>query len=118
MIKAHYNLLLALLALSMLSACSLGDTSLAWNKIHEGAQLIDVRTAGEYQDGHLPGAKLIPVDELASRLDELGDDKTRPVVVYCKSGVRSSRAQKLLTENGFTDVVNGGGYASLMSVKP
>ena len=63
-------------------------------------QLIDVRTAAEYAGGHLAGAKLIPVQELADRLAEI--DKRKPVLLYCRSGHRSGTALKMLEEHGFT----------------
>ncbi len=91
---------------------------MAWQKIDQGALLVDVRTPGEYNAGHLPNAKLIPVDEVEKRLSEFGSDKSRPIVVYCKSGGRSGRAESILLANGYTDVTNGGGYQQLMSTKP
>jgi len=104
--------------LVLLSACSKGDESMAWQKINQGALLVDVRTPAEFNAGHLPEASLIPVNEVEKRLGEFGDDKNRPIVVYCKSGARSGRAQSILLANGYTDVTNGGGYQQLMSAKP
>jgi len=66
--------------------------------------LLDVRTPEEYAEGHIKGAKLIPVQVLAERLNEVPKDKQ--VYVYCHSGGRSSRASKLLAENGFTNIEN------------
>ncbi|MCG3172019.1 MAG: Thiosulfate sulfurtransferase GlpE [Myxococcota bacterium] len=70
-----------------------------------GALLLDVRTPEEFHGGHLEGAKNIPVQELAARLREVGDVK-RPVVVYCRSGGRSSTAAQLLRGHGYqvTDI--------------
>jgi phage shock protein E len=62
-------------------------------------QVLDVRSAEEYAEGHVPGAMLIPHDELASRLSEL--DRDRPVLVYCRSGRRSTLAETLLETEGF-----------------
>ena len=50
-------------------------------------QLVDVRQPGEYARGHLPGALLIPLGDLAARAAEL--DKQKKTIVYCRSGVRS-----------------------------
>jgi len=61
--------------------------------------VLDVRTAEEYSAGHVPGAILIPYDELPSRLDEL--DRSRWVLVYCRSGRRSGIAEKTLEDAGF-----------------
>jgi rhodanese-related sulfurtransferase len=53
--------------------------------------------------GHLPGAGSVPVQELDRRMDEVGP-RTRPVVVYCRSGMRSARAARMLRAAGFTAV--------------
>lgn len=66
--------------------------------VAKGAVLLDVRTPEEYGAGHLPGAKNIPVQELASRLAEL--PPRAPVVVYCRSGARSAAAAQLLRARG------------------
>jgi rhodanese-related sulfurtransferase len=71
-------------------------------------QLIDVRTPGEYAEGHLAHAKLIPVQELAQRLAEI--DKNKPVLLYCRSGHRSGNALKILQGQGYKDTkhIEGG----------
>jgi len=66
--------------------------------------LLDVRTPEEYAEGHIKGAKLIPIQQLAEHLNEVPHDKQ--VYVYCKSGGRSSRASKLLASNGFSNIEN------------
>ncbi|MDH3327120.1 MAG: rhodanese-like domain-containing protein [Gammaproteobacteria bacterium] len=99
------------------SGCSNDTQVKAWNMIKQGALLVDVRTPGEFKSGHLPGARLIPLDTISSKISAFGSDKSRPIVVYCKSGSRSSRAESILKAAGFTNVLNGGGYNSLMSVK-
>ncbi|WP_224242971.1 rhodanese-like domain-containing protein [Hyalangium gracile] len=73
----------------------------------EGALLLDVRSAQEFAAGHLPGAVNVPVSQLAAQVGTLGD-KGRPVVVYCASGVRSTRATSMLREAGFSRVLNLG----------
>jgi len=72
-----------------------------------GARLLDVRSSDEFSRGHLPGAVNIPVQELDRRLAEVGPAE-RDVVVYCRSGQRSSRAAQLLREHGYTKVHNLG----------
>lgn len=62
-------------------------------------QLVDVREEWETQIAALPGSLLIPLGELSERVGEL--DRTRPVVTYCHSGVRSAEAARFLTEQGF-----------------
>lgn len=62
-------------------------------------QVLDVRTAGEFARGHVPGALPIPHDALSAEIDRL--DPARPVVVYCRSGRRATIAETLLRERGF-----------------
>lgn len=65
--------------------------------------LLDVRTPGEFAEGHVPGAKNIPVDEIGARASEVPKDV--PVVVYCRSGARVKRANAILRERGWTNLV-------------
>ncbi|MDX8382927.1 MAG: rhodanese-like domain-containing protein [Ghiorsea sp.] len=65
---------------------------------------LDVRTQGEYDAGHVPGALHIPIQSLAMRLNEVPKDKR--LYVYCESGVRSTKASKLLAAHGFSQVEN------------
>jgi phage shock protein E len=94
-----------------------GNTVNAKEMIKNGALVIDVREKDEWDGGHLPMAKHLPVGEVAARMKDVeqwaGGDKTKPIVVYCASGGRSGRAQAQLANAGFTNVVNGGGYSSL-----
>ena len=62
--------------------------------------LLDVRTTTEYSEGHIKDAVNIPVDTLETRLDELSQDDE--ILVYCRTGNRSSTAVNILEENGFT----------------
>jgi phage shock protein E len=72
-----------------------------------GARLLDVRSPAEYAGGHLPGAVNIPVQELDRRLAEVGP-RDRELIVYCRSGHRSTRAAEILRQHGFTKVHNLG----------
>ncbi len=74
-------------------------------RVAEGALLLDVRTAEEFASDHVPGAKNIPVQELAARAGELRE--ARRVVVYCRSGARSATAARILREQG-QDVLDVG----------
>jgi phage shock protein E len=85
----------------------------AWMEIRNGALLVDVRTQQEFDQEHLEGALLIPHDRIASRASELGDDKQRTIVLYCRSGNRSAQAKEALEKIGYTNVMNAGGYESL-----
>lgn len=77
-----------------------------------GALVVDVRTPAEFASGHHPRAVNIPVDQVESRVNEFGD-KSKPVVVYCASGSRSSYAKRTLESLGYTSVTNAGGYRDL-----
>ena len=66
--------------------------------------ILDVRTKDEYDGGHIPGAKLIPVQVLPAKIFELEKYKDMPVLVYCASGGRSPRAVDTLANNDFTNI--------------
>jgi rhodanese-related sulfurtransferase len=69
--------------------------------------ILDVRNQDEYDEAHIEGVTLIPVDTLESRLNELPTN--RPIIVYCKAGGRSAAAAEILVNNGFTEVYDMGG---------
>ncbi|MDF2520964.1 MAG: CoA-disulfide reductase [Clostridia bacterium] len=79
-----------------------------------GPLVVDVRTAGEFAYGAVPGAVNIPLDELQSRVGELGK-KDRKIILYCASGARSAYALQVLKAYGFTDLENGGGLSRMMA---
>jgi sulfur-carrier protein adenylyltransferase/sulfurtransferase len=70
----------------------------------DGALWIDVREIDEWEQGHLPGAVLVPRGNLESRIERIAPDKSRPVVLYCAVGARSAFSAKTLSELGYTDV--------------
>lgn len=61
--------------------------------------LLDVRTPGEFQNGHIPGAVLIPLDELSARIRRI--PKGREIICICESGSRSSLASRQLSNLGY-----------------
>ncbi len=79
--------------------------------ISHGATIIDVRSTGEFQSGHLKNSINIPLDKLSNNLGKL--DKSKPIITCCASGMRSASAKNILKSNGFTEVHNGGGWTSL-----
>ena len=90
------------------------DPALAKRLVEEeGALLLDVRTNMEWKSGHIDGATLIPVQELPKRLGEVdeatGGNKDQPIVLYCRSGGRASKAKQILLKAGYTKVTNVGG---------
>jgi rhodanese-related sulfurtransferase len=111
------KLWLVLLAGLLLTACDDGQVKgasvatvqdahavLLKGKKAEQFLFLDVRTPGEYADGHVPGAKNIPVQALAERLADV--PKEGKVFVYCESGVRSTKATKMLVDAGFKNIIN------------
>jgi rhodanese-related sulfurtransferase len=68
--------------------------------------LIDVRTEGEYDQGHLPGAIVIPYDEFDTRYNEILEYIDREVVLYCHVGGMGDHAGRVLIKNGFKNVKN------------
>ena len=77
----------------------------------DGATIVDVRSKAEFAGGHLRNSINIPLDSLSGNLGKLNKDK--PVITCCASGMRSASAKSILKKNGFIEVVNGGGWASL-----
>ncbi len=88
------------------------DSNSVKEKLQNGAKVFDVRTVEEFQSGHYPGAVNIPIDQISKRIEEFGD-KSRPIIVYCASGGRSSSARGVLLSFGYTDVTNAGGLSSM-----
>jgi rhodanese-related sulfurtransferase len=63
--------------------------------------VLDVRTKGEYASGHINGSKLMPVNEISSRVSELEKFRGKPILVHCASGGRSPKAVTILLKNKF-----------------
>ena len=97
----RYQLKTVLLVL--LFACALS----AW--ADEG-YWIDVRTAEEFNAGHVEQAVNIPYEEITARISEVTTDKDAVIYLYCRSGRRSGIAKEALDGSGFTNVVNVGGF--------
>ncbi len=76
-----------------------------------GAVLLDVRTAEEYRDGHIPGSKNAPLDSMEVVLSAVPERDT-PLFVYCYSGARSRQATGALRHMGYSSVKNIGGIAA------
>ena len=72
---------------------------LAWGD--QALVVLDVRTAAEFAEGHVPGAQNIPHTELAARIAELDGARARDIVVYCRSGKRAAQALTVLEGAGF-----------------
>ena len=81
--------------------------------VESDAQIIDVRTKEEFQNGHIPGSINIPLQILGNNLSRIQKDV--PVILCCASGIRSGSATSMLRSKGFTNVYNGGAWTSLQN---
>ena len=75
----------------------------------EGYIILDVRTQEEYDQGHIPGAILIPDTEIKADAENVLTDKAQLILVYCRSGRRSKLAAESLVELGYTNIKEFGG---------
>lgn len=71
--------------------------------------IVDVRTKAEYEDGHIPGAVLIPNESITDKKPELLPDMNQVILVYCRSGNRSKQAAQKLANMGYKKVYEFGG---------
>lgn len=96
-----------------------GDSVEAYHKIDAetakemmdagGVTIVDVRTKEEYEEGHVPGAILIPNEEIDKEEPEALSDKEAVILVYCRSGRRSKAASDKLVEMGYQNIYDFGG---------
>ena len=75
----------------------------------EGCIILDVPTREEYDQGHIPGAVLIPNTEIEAKAADLLPDKEQLILVYCRSGRRSKLAAQSLADLGYTNIREFGG---------
>ena len=80
--------------------------------VKNGAQIVDVRSKGEFSTGHIKGSVNIPLDTLSGNMTKLKKDK--PVITVCASGMRSSVAKGQLKSSGY-EAYNGGSWAGLQN---
>ena len=123
MLKRNKRFLLMLLTLALPFGCvgCVSDGGSATYEQISGAEakalmdsesgyiIIDARTQSEYDEGHIPGAILIPEYEIADRAEKELPDKNQLILVYCRSGRRSKIAAEELVELGYTNVKEFGG---------
>ncbi|MFQ3173999.1 MAG: phage shock protein E [Flavobacterium sp.] len=81
--------------------------------VKQGAVILDVRSPGEYKQGHIKGSINAPLNDLSRHISKL--KKEAVVITCCASGMRSASAKSVLKSNGFTEVYNGGGWSSLQN---
>ena len=122
MLKINKRFLIALLTLALpfgCVGCSDGGSATyeqisgveakALMDSESGYIIIDARTQSEYDEGHIPGAILIPEYEIADRAEKELPDKDQLILVYCRSGRRSKIAAEELVKLGYTNVKEFGG---------
>ncbi len=96
---------------SILSLFGLGKKIDYKEMLKNGGVIVDVRTKGEYNSGHIKGSINIPLDQLSGNLKKFKTDQ--PIITCCASGMRSGAAKNLLKSKGFANTVNGGSWYSL-----
>ena len=79
--------------------------------LKEGAVIIDVRSPGEYDSGHISGSKNIPLDRINKEIQKIKNFK-KPIITVCQSGARSRMARSILTAAGI-ETYNGGAWAGV-----
>ena len=122
MLKINKRFLIALLTFTLPFGCvGCSDGGSATYKQISGAEakalmdsesgyiIIDARTQEEYDQGHIPGAIMIPEYEIANRAEKEIPDKDQLILVYCRSGRRSKIAAEELVKLGYTNVKEFGG---------
>ena len=123
MLKRNKRFILMILALAFpfaIVGCSSGGGAISYEQINgaeakalmdreSGYIIIDARTQSEYDEGHIPGAILIPEYEIAQRAESELPDKNQLILVYCRSGRRSKIAAEELVKLGYTNVKEFGG---------
>ncbi len=105
----------ALIALNLRADATL-STDAAREKLKAGALLVDVRTPEEFAAQNLPGAINIPVDTVKSGITNHVPDKSKAVLLHCRSGRRSAIAEKELRSLGYTNVFNIGSFEQAQRV--
>lgn len=109
-------------AVILLTGCSIGGTgnSASYHQItqeeakemmtkNDGHVIVDVRRQDEYDEGHIPGAVLIPNESITDKQPEQLPDLNQVILIYCRSGRRSKEASQKLADLGYTNIYEFGG---------
>ncbi|MCB0351984.1 MAG: rhodanese-like domain-containing protein [Bdellovibrionales bacterium] len=96
-----------------LSLAEFATTDVVKKAVDSGALVIDVRTPQEFESGHAKEAINVPYDEIVDNPRMLQESKDRAIIVYCRSGRRSSIAKSTLESLGFRNILNAGGVSEM-----
>ena len=100
-----YFLTLSILVFSL----SIFSSSILNLSLNIDAVVIDVRTLEEWNQGHLSLASHIEWKDIGNKIQEVAPNKKRQIIIYCRSGNRSTKAKSILLDLGYINVVNAGG---------
>jgi phage shock protein E len=100
----------AVAAFLLLKRLSLVTPAAAHEWLNKGAKVLDVRSEGEFQEKHLPGAMNIPLNRLRDEIARLAPSKEQPLLLHCLSGGRSGMGTAMLKKMGYRNVFNLGSY--------
>ena len=114
------KLMLLFAVIALLSACAQAESGTAYENItpeqakelmdtREDYVILDTRTQAEYDEGHIPGAIVIPHDEISQKAEAMLPDKDQLILVYCRSGRRSKLAAEDLVKLGYNNIKEFGG---------
>ena len=100
--------------------CGLGEQKVPdsiIDSISKGTVIIDVRSSQEFAEGHFPGAINIPHHDILTGVKKIKLAKSEALILYCRSGNRSRKAQEMLINAGFTNTQNAGGLNTLLAAR-
>ena len=100
----------AVVAFLLLKRLNLVTPATAREWLNKGALVVDVRSEGEFQERHLPGAINIPLGRLGDEIARRAPDKEQAILLHCLSGTRSGMAKARLKQMGYRNVFNLGSY--------
>ena len=100
----------AVAAFLVLKRLTLVRPEVARDWLKKGAKVIDVRSEGEFQERHLPGAVNVPLDRLRVEIARHAPDKEQPLLLHCLSGARSAMGKASLRKMGYRNAFNLGSY--------
>jgi phage shock protein E len=100
----------AVAAFLLLKRLSLANPAAVREWLNKGAKVLDVRSEGEYQEKHLPGAVNISLNRLRDEIARFAPDKEQPLLLHCLRGGRSGIGTAMLKKMGYRNVFNLGSY--------